>query len=104
MGLVIEPVRQRRRQLLLEFLRRRDAAIFDRACDAPVVEPLHKIDDPPVLGLARGTQGFKGLEQDRVQPGWCVALAGEPLIQTRSVTSRWFRVPCTDLKKAPRSA
>ena len=78
-GLVIEPVRQRRRQCLLEFLRRGDAAVFDGAFDAPVVQPFHEAHDPPVLGLARGAQFAEGLEQDRVQPVRCVALAGKAL-------------------------
>ena len=33
-----------------------------------VVQPVDKIDDPPVLGLARGAQFVEGLEQDRIQP------------------------------------
>ena len=36
-GLMVEPVRQRRRQLLLEFFRRRDAAVFDRPGDAAII-------------------------------------------------------------------
>ena len=66
-GLVIEPVRQRRRQLLLEFVRGGDAAVFDGAFDAPVVQPLHETQDPPVLGLARGAQLVERLEQDRAR-------------------------------------
>jgi hypothetical protein len=103
-GLVIEPMRQRRRQLLLEWLGRGDAAVSDRPRDSCVIEAIDKIDDPAILDLARGTKFVECLEQDRIQPARCVAQLGEPLLQIRSVTSRWFKVPWTDLKKAPRSA
>lgn len=39
LGLVVKPRRQRRSQLLLEFFRRRDAAVFDGPSDTPIVEP-----------------------------------------------------------------
>ncbi len=103
-GLVIEPMRQRRRQLLLELLRRGDAAVFDRPRDARVIEAIDKIDDPPVLCLARGAEFVECLEQDGIQPPGASPTPVKRCIQIRSVTSRWFKVPCTDLKKAPRSA
>src|SRR5712671_1061895 len=78
-GLMVEPVRQRRRQLLLEFFRRRDAAVFDRPSDAAIIKPVDKIDNPPVLRRARGAEVVETLEQDRVQPVRRVALAGKPL-------------------------
>ncbi len=103
-GLVVEPMRQRRRQLLLELLRRRDAAVFDGPDDACVVEPIDKTDDSPVLGRARSAKFLKCLEQDCVQPAGGVAASVNRCIQIRSVTKRWFNVPWTDPKKAPRSA
>ena len=78
-GLVVEPMRQRRGQLLLELFRRRNAAVLDGPLDTPVVEPLDKIDDPPVLGFARGTEFVEGLEQDRIEPVRRRALAGKAL-------------------------
>jgi len=39
-GLVVEPVRQRRGQLLLELFRRRDAAVLDRSRNARIIEPI----------------------------------------------------------------
>jgi hypothetical protein len=77
-GLVIEPMRQRRGQLLLEVLGRGNAAVFDRPRDARVIETIDKIDDPAILGLARGTKFLEGLEQDPIQPAGRVADAGEP--------------------------
>jgi hypothetical protein len=78
-GLVIEPVRQRRGHRLLELLRRCDLAVFDRSGDADIVEPVDEIDDPLVLRLACGTQLVECLEQDRIQPVRRVAFAGKPL-------------------------
>jgi hypothetical protein len=42
-----------------------------------VIEPVDKIDDPPVLRLARRAQLSEALEQDRVQPVRRVALPGK---------------------------
>jgi hypothetical protein len=104
-GLVIEPVRQRRGQLLLELLGRGDAAVFDRSRDAPVIEPVHKIDDPPVLPASRAARSSANVS-NRIASSRFGA-SPSPVnrcIQTRSVASRWFKLPWTDLKKAPRSA
>src|SRR5579863_6393414 len=78
-GLVIEPMRQRRGQLLLELLRRGNAAVFDGPRDARFVEAVNKSDDPPVFGLARGAQFIKCLEQDRIQPVRRAARASKAL-------------------------
>ena len=51
-GLVIKPVRQRRRQRLLEFLRRGDPAIPDGSGDPVVIELIDVIDDATVFGFA----------------------------------------------------
>jgi hypothetical protein len=87
-GLVVEPVRQRGRQLLLDLLGRRNAAVFDGAFDAGLVQPFDKAGDPPVFGIARGAQFTERLEQDRIQPIRRIASPVKRCIQIRSVTSR----------------
>jgi hypothetical protein len=67
MGLVIEPVRQRRLQLLFELLRRSDAAVLDGRGNARLVKALDKADDPPVFGFALGAQFVESLIQDGIQ-------------------------------------
>jgi hypothetical protein len=79
MGLVVEPVRQRRCQFLLELLRRGDAAIFDRPRDPRLVQPLDIADNAAVFRHPRGMQFVERLEQDGIEPVRRFALPGEPL-------------------------
>jgi hypothetical protein len=106
-GLVIEPMRQRRGRLLLELLGRGDAAVFDRPRDARVIEAIDKLDDPAIRrsSSSRAVRSSSNVS-NRIVSG---RLGASPTpvnrcIQIRSVAGRWFKVPSTDLKKAPRSA
>src|SRR5437899_2874392 len=77
MGLVIEEMRQGRREGLLELLGRGDAAVADSALELLFAKPVDIGDDAPVLHFARGTQLGQALVLDRVQLGRGGALTGE---------------------------
>src|SRR4029077_15466951 len=79
MGLVVEPVGERRRQLLHELLGARDPAVADDAGQPRLLETADVGDDALVLGLARGAQLGQALVHDRVQAVGRFALAGKAL-------------------------
>jgi hypothetical protein len=104
MGLVIEPMRQRRGQLGFELLGRGDAAVLDRSREIGLIEAIDEIDDPPVLGLARAFSSSNVSNRIASSRSGASPSPVNRRIQIRSVASKWLRVPWRDLKKAPRSA
>jgi hypothetical protein len=76
-GLVVEPVVERGRQLLHELFRRRDPAVTDHAGQPRLVETVDVGNDAPVLGLARRPEVGQALVHDGVEPIRRLTLAGE---------------------------
>src|SRR5690242_5188402 len=78
-SLVIEEVKQQRRQMLLEVGGAARAVIADRAGEIPLRDSGDVLADPRVLGAARGAQLAEILEEDAVELPRLLALAGEPV-------------------------
>ena len=91
MGLVVEHVQQRQRQLLLDVAGIADGAVADGAGESLGRERGDIGDDARILRLPGRTQMAEVVMLDSVEPG----RARSPPVR------RWFSVPCTEPKNAP---
>ena len=104
MGLMIEEMHQSRRQGLLDLGRVRDRLVPDASREIGFGKAVDIADDPLVLLPARRTKSGKSSNRIASSRFGASPVPENRFSQMRSATRRWFRVPCTDLKNAPRSA
>jgi hypothetical protein len=78
-GLVIEPVRERRNEAGDHRLGRRHAAIADGPLERLIAERIDDGNDALILRLPSRAQRREILEQDRIEPVLRLALAGDAL-------------------------
>ena len=79
MRLMIEKMRQRGIDPLLDLRRLRDRAIRDCARQLRLIEPIDEADDASSSRITRRAQIGEGFVQDRIEPRRRLALAGETL-------------------------